>query len=203
RDLGNTVIVVEHDKDIMKHADHIIDIGPEAGTYGGKVVAEGTYKEILKANSLTAKYLNKQMQIPIPQERRSSKYFINVIGARANNLKNIDIQIPLHCFTAITGVSGSGKSTLVRNILYPALQRELVGIGDKPGQFTALKGDIDKIESVEFVDQNPIGRSSRSNPVTYIKAFDDIRHLFANQKLSNIRTYKAKHFSFNVDGGRC
>lgn len=203
RDLGNTVIVVEHDKDIMKHADHIIDIGPEAGTYGGKVVAEGTYKEILKANSLTAKYLNKQMQIPIPQERRSSKYFIKVIGARANNLKNIDIQIPLHCFTAITGVSGSGKSTLVRNILYPALQRELVGIGDKPGQFTALKGDIDKIESVEFVDQNPIGRSSRSNPVTYIKAFDDIRHLFANQKLSNIRTYKAKHFSFNVDGGRC
>src|SRR5699024_1687110 len=142
RDLGNTVIVVEHDKDIMKHEDNIIDIGPEAGTYGGKVVAEGTYKEILKANSLTAKYLNKQMQIPIPQERRSSKYFIKVIGARANNLKNIDIQIPLHCFTAITGVSGSGKSTLVRNILYPALQRELVGIGDKPGQFTALKGDI-------------------------------------------------------------
>lgn len=203
RDLGNTVIVVEHDKDIMKQADYIIDIGPEAGTFGGEVVAEGTYEDILKADSLTAKYLNKEMQIAVPKERRTSDSYIEIVGAREHNLKNIDVKIPLHCFTAITGVSGSGKSTLVRNILYPALQRNLGGVGDKPGQFTELRGAIDKIESVEFIDQNPIGRSSRSNPVTYIKAFDEIRHLFANQKLSKIRQYKAKHFSFNVDGGRC
>lgn len=203
RDLGNTVIVVEHDKDIMIEADYIIDIGPEAGSFGGEVVAEGNYKKILKADSLTAKYLNKEMQIEVPKERRKSDSFIEIIGAREHNLKNIDVKIPLHSFTAITGVSGSGKSTLVRNILYPALLRELDGMGEKPGQFTELKGAINQIESVEFINQNPIGRSSRSNPVTYIKAFDEIRHLFADQKLSSIRHYKAKHFSFNVDGGRC
>lgn len=203
RDLGNTVIVVEHDKDIMKASDHIIDIGPEAGSFGGEVVAEGKYDEILKADSLTAKYLNKEMEIAVPKERRKSKDYIEIVGAREHNLKNIDVKIPLHSFVAITGVSGSGKSTLVRNILYPALQRSLGGSGEKPGQFTELRGAIDKVESVEFINQNPIGRSSRSNPVTYIKAFDDIRHLFAEQKLSTLRQYKAKHFSFNVDGGRC
>jgi len=203
RDLGNTVIVVEHDKDIMKASDYIIDIGPEAGSFGGEVVAEGNYDEILKADSLTAKYLNKEMEIAVPKERRKSKDYIEIVGAREHNLKNIDVKIPLHSFVAITGVSGSGKSTLVRNILFPALQRSLGGSGEKPGQFTELRGAIDKIESVEFINQNPIGRSSRSNPITYIKAFDDIRHLFADQKLSTLRQYKAKHFSFNVDGGRC
>lgn len=203
RDIGNTVIVVEHDKDIMKASDYIIDIGPEAGTFGGEVVAEGNYDAILKADSLTAKYLNREMTIAIPKERRKSDSFIEIVGARENNLKNIDVKIPLHSFTTITGVSGSGKSTLVKNILYPALQRGLGGSGEKPGQFTELRGDMDQIESVEFINQNPVGRSSRSNPVTYIKAFDDIRHLFAEQKLSNLRQYKAKHFSFNVDGGRC
>lgn len=203
RDLGNTVIVVEHDKDIMEASDYIIDIGPEAGSLGGEVVAEGTYEEILKSDSLTSKYLNKSLQIEVPKERRKSDKFIEIIGARENNLKNIDVKIPLHGFTAITGVSGSGKSTLVRNILYPALQRELTNMGDKPGQYTAIQGDINEIEDIEFIDQNPIGRSSRSNPVTYIKAFDDIRHLFANQKLSHLKNFKPKHFSFNVDGGRC
>lgn len=203
RDLGNTVIVVEHDKDIMKASDYIIDIGPEAGSFGGEVVATGTYEEILKADSLTAKYLNKEMEIAVPKERRTSDAYIEIIGAREHNLKNIDVKIPLHSFVTITGVSGSGKSTLVQNILYPAIQRSLGGTSEKPGQFTELRGNLDLIESVEFINQNPIGKSSRSNPVTYIKAFDDIRHLFADQKLSTIRRYKAKHFSFNVDGGRC
>lgn len=203
RDLGNTVIVVEHDEDIMKAADEIIDIGPEAGTFGGEVVAQGTYGEILKADSLTAKYLNGTMEIEVPKKRRTPKSSIKVIGARQNNLKNIDVIFPLGGFTAVTGVSGSGKSTLVKKILYPALLREIGGYGEKPGQFTAIEGKFNLIKSVEFIDQNPIGRSSRSNPVTYIKAYDDIRNLFANQKLSEIRGYKAKHFSFNVDGGRC
>lgn len=203
RDLGNTVIVVEHDKDIMKASDYIIDIGPEAGSFGGEIVATGTYEEILKADSLTAKYLNKEMEIAVPKERRTSDAYIEIIGAREHNLKNIDVKIPLHSFVTITGVSGSGKSTLVQNILYPAIQRSLGGTSEKPGQFTELRGNLDLIESVEFINQNPIGKSSRSNPVTYIKAFDDIRHLFADQKLSTIRRYKAKHFSFNVDGGRC
>lgn len=203
RDLGNTVIVVEHDKDIMKAADYIIDIGPEAGSYGGEVVAEGNYQQILQADSLTAKYLNKEMAIEVPKQRRTSTNYIEIIGAREHNLKNIDVKIPLHSFTTITGVSGSGKSTLVKDILYPALQRKLGGAGEKPGQHTELRGDMDQIESVEFINQNPVGRSSRSNPVTYIKAFDLIRHLYANQKLSDIRQYQAKHFSFNVDGGRC
>lgn len=203
RDLGNTVIVVEHDKDIMKASDYIIDIGPEAGSFGGEVVATGTYEEILKADSLTAKYLNKEMEIAVPKERRTSDAYIEIIGAREHNLKNIDVKIPLHSFVTITGVSGSGKSTLVQNILYPAIQRSLGGTSEKPGQFTELRGNLDLIESVEFINQNPIGKSSRSNPVTYIKAFDDIRHLFTDQKLSTIRRYKAKHFSFNVDGGRC
>ncbi|WP_281990256.1 excinuclease ABC subunit UvrA [Aquimarina aggregata] len=203
RDLGNTVIVVEHDEDIMKEADEIIDIGPEAGTYGGHVVATGTFESILKADSLTAKYLNGQLEIEIPKTRRTSKYYLEIIGARENNLKNIDVKIPLGMFTVITGVSGSGKSTLVKKIVYPSVLKELGGYGEKAGQFTELKGNFSNIKHVEFIDQNPIGRSSRSNPVTYIKAYDDIRALFANQKLSSIRNYKSKHFSFNVDGGRC
>ncbi len=203
RDLGNTVIVVEHDEDIMKAADEIIDIGPEAGTLGGKLVAYGTYEEILKADSLTAKYLNNSMRIEVPEKRRTSKQFIKVLGARENNLKNIDVTFPLGMFTAVTGVSGSGKSTLVKKILFPAMQKETGGYGEKAGHFSGIEGNFKSITTVEFVDQNPIGRSSRSNPVTYIKAYDDIRNLFANQKLSDIRNFKPKHFSFNVDGGRC
>lgn len=203
RDLGNTVIVVEHDEDIMKAADTIIDVGPEAGSYGGEIVAHGTYKEILKQNSLTSQYLNHSMQIEVPKKRRKSQYFIKVIGARQNNLKNINITFPLASFVAVTGVSGSGKSTLVKKILYPALQRQLTGAGEKPGQFTKLEGKYENLKNIEFIDQNPIGRSSRSNPVTYIKAYDEIRALFTKQKLAKIRNYQPKHFSFNVDGGRC
>ncbi|WP_461597852.1 excinuclease ABC subunit UvrA [Winogradskyella sp.] len=203
RDLGNTVIVVEHDEDIMKAADEIIDIGPEAGTFGGEVVATGTFKDILVSDTLTAKYLNGQLEIKVPEKRKTSKYHIDIMGARENNLKNIDVSFPLEMLTVVTGVSGSGKSTLVKKILYPALQKKLTGFSDKAGQFTEIKGQFSNVQHVEFVDQNPIGRSSRSNPVTYVKAYDDIRALYASQKLSKIRNYKAKHFSFNVDGGRC
>ena len=203
RDLGNTVIVVEHDEDIMKAADEIIDIGPEAGTLGGEVVAVGNYEQILKSDSLTAKYLNGTEQIKVPEKRRDYKYYVDILGARENNLKNIDVRFPLGMFVAVTGVSGSGKSTLVKKLLYPAILKETGGYGEKIGQFTGIEGKYDPIKSVEFVNQNPIGRSSRSNPVTYIKAYDDIRSLFADQKLSKIRNFKTKHFSFNVDGGRC
>ncbi|MBT8325066.1 MAG: excinuclease ABC subunit UvrA, partial [Winogradskyella sp.] len=175
RDLGNTVIVVEHDEDIMKASDTIIDIGPEAGTLGGEVVAVGTYKDILNKSSLTAKYLNGQLEIKTPVKRRSSKYHIDIVGAREHNLKNIDVTFPLGMLTVITGVSGSGKSTLVKKILFPALQKKFTGFSDKAGQFTELSGSYSNIKHVEFVDQNPIGRSSRSNPVTYIKAYDDVR----------------------------
>ena len=203
RDLGNTVVVVEHDEDIMKASDYIIDIGPEAGTFGGHVVAEGSYQDILKSDSLTAKYLNEELKIEIPSKRRPLKNVLKIVGAREHNLKNIDVTIPLNCLSVITGVSGSGKSTLVKNILYPFLQKKLTGYGNKIGQHTSVTGDFDSLKSVEFIDQNPIGRSSRSNPVTYIKAYDDIRALFSNSKLSKIRNYKPKHFSFNVEGGRC
>ena len=203
RDLGNTVIVVEHDEDIMKAADQVIDIGPKAGTHGGKVVANGSLKEVLQTDSLTASYLNGSMEIKIPEQRRSYTNFIEIKGARENNLKNIDVLFPLNILTVVTGVSGSGKSTLVKKLLYPILLKEVGGYGEKAGQFTSVDGKYKDIKHVEFVDQNPIGRSSRSNPVTYIKAYDDIRSLFAGQKLSKIRGYQAKHFSFNVDGGRC
>lgn len=203
RDLGNTVIVVEHDEDIMKAADMIIDIGPEAGTYGGKLVAQGTFKEILKSDSLTAQYLNGQMEIKVPRERRKSSTYIEILGARENNLQNVDVKFPLEMLTVITGVSGSGKSTLVKKILFPAMQKKLDGVGEKAGQFSEMRGYYHKIQHIEYVDQNPIGRSSRSNPVTYIKAYDDIRDLFAKEKLSKVRGYQPKHFSFNVDGGRC
>ena len=203
RDLGNTVIVVEHDEDIMKAADMIIDIGPEAGTYGGKLVAQGTYEEILKCDSLTAKYLNGEEKIAVPKKRRKYKNFVEIKGARENNLQNIDVLFPLDVLTVITGVSGSGKSTLIKKILFPAMQKKLENVGEKAGQFTEISGSYSQIKHIEYVDQNPIGRSSRSNPVTYIKAYDDIRDLFSKEKLSQIRGYQAKHFSFNVDGGRC
>jgi excinuclease ABC subunit A len=203
RDIGNTVIVVEHDEDIMNAADEIIDIGPEAGTHGGEVVATGTLKQILKSNSLTAQYLNGKEEIPVPKIRRKASGEIRILGAREHNLQNIDVTIPLKTFTAITGVSGSGKSTLVKKILYPAIQKKIGGYGEKAGQYTDIEGDFKNLGSVEYIDQNPIGRSSRSNPVTYIKAYDDIRNLFSDQKLSNIRGFKPKHFSFNVEGGRC
>ncbi|WP_086476868.1 excinuclease ABC subunit UvrA [Arenibacter amylolyticus] len=203
RDLGNTVIVVEHDEDIMKAADQVIDIGPKAGTHGGEVVAQGTLEEICKSNSLTAAYLNGSKEIAIPQKRRSFNNFIEITGARENNLKNIDVTFPLNVLTVITGVSGSGKSTLVKRLLYPLVLKEIGGFGEKAGQFTSIKGDFETLKNVEYVDQNPIGRSSRSNPVTYIKAYDDIRNLFSSQKLSKLRGYQPKHFSFNVEGGRC
>lgn len=203
RDLGNTVIVVEHDEDIMKAADRIIDIGPEAGTHGGNLVAEGDFSKLLKSNSLTAKYLNGELEINVPKLRRKFKNHIDINGARENNLKNIDVIFPLDCLTVVTGVSGSGKSTLVKKILYPALQKKLEGVSDKAGQFSELKGNFSHIKNIEYIDQNPIGRSSRSNPVTYIKAYDDIRDLFTKQKVSKIRGYQPKHFSFNVEGGRC
>ncbi len=203
RDLGNTVIVVEHDEDIMKAADMIIDIGPEAGTHGGELVAQGTYDEILKSTSLTAQYLNGDLEIQVPKTRRKWANYIEILGARENNLQNVDVKFPLETLTVITGVSGSGKSTLVKKILFPAIQKKLDGVGEKAGQFTEMRGYYHKIQHIEYVDQNPIGRSSRSNPVTYIKAYDDIRDLYAKEKLSKIRGYQAKHFSFNVDGGRC
>ncbi|MGG5576348.1 excinuclease ABC subunit UvrA [Myroides sp. C15-4] len=201
--LGNTVIIVEHDEEIMQAADQIIDIGPEAGTFGGELVAQGTLAEILKSDSLTAQYLNGTRAIEVPKKRRTYKHYIDIIGAREHNLKNIDVRFPLDCLTVITGVSGSGKSTLVKRILFPALQKKLTGLSDKPGQFTALEGKFDHIKQIEYVDQNPIGRSSRSNPVTYIKAYDEIRDLYAKQNTSKLRGYQPKHFSFNVDGGRC
>ncbi|MBM0659820.1 excinuclease ABC subunit UvrA [Capnocytophaga genosp. AHN8471] len=203
RDLGNTVIVVEHDEDIMKAADYIIDIGPEAGTHGGEVVAAGTYEELLKANTLTGKYLSGRLTIEIPKKRRTSPHYITLVGCRENNLKNIDVTFPLDMLTVVTGVSGSGKSTLVKKLLYPAIQKELDLGGEKIGQFTKIEGKYKHLQSVEFVDQNPIGKSTRSNPITYIKAYDDIRALFASQKLAKMRNFQSKHFSFNVDGGRC
>ena len=203
RDLGNTVIVVEHDEDIMKNADMIIDIGPEAGTFGGELVAQGTFDEILKSDSLTAQYLNGDMEISVPKKRRKSNNSIEIKGARENNLQNVDVAFPLESLTVITGVSGSGKSTLVKKILFPVMQKKLEGVSDKAGQFTDISGSYAHIKHIEYLDQNPIGRSSRSNPVTYIKAYDDIRDLYAKEKLSKVRGYQAKHFSFNVDGGRC
>ena len=203
RDLGNTVIVVEHDEEIMHAADTIVDMGPEAGIYGGEIVSVGPLTDIIKSESLTAKYLRGEMFIPVPTKRRKKSGEIILSGCRENNLKNIKVTFPLGCMTVVTGVSGSGKSTLVKKILYPSLQREKGIFNDKPGQYDQLKAPIEKINSVEFVDQNPIGRSSRSNPVTYIKAYDEIRTLFASQSLSKKRGYQAKHFSFNVDGGRC
>lgn len=203
RDLGNTVVVVEHDEDIMKAADYLVDIGPKAGNLGGNVVFSGTYSQMIKTHTLTAEYLNGEKKIEIPKTRRKTKEFIEITAARQNNLKGIDVKLPLHCLTVITGVSGSGKSTLMKNIVTPALQRKLGINGDKPGNFSELKGNWSEIKHLELIDQNPIGKSSRSNPATYVKAFDDIRDLFSKQKLSKLNDFKPKHFSFNVEGGRC
>ncbi|MEM9687523.1 MAG: ATP-binding cassette domain-containing protein, partial [Bacteroidota bacterium] len=177
--------------------------GPEAGTHGGRITAKGTFNGMLEANTLTSNYLNGKLAIEIPEKRKPVKHYVEIVGAREHNLKNINVKFPLNMLTVITGVSGSGKSTLVKKILYPALVKAIGGYGEKAGHFTGIEGDYNSISSVEFVNQNPIGRSSRSNPVTYIKAYDDIRNLFANQKLSKTRGYKPKHFSFNVDSGRC
>ena len=203
RDLGNTVIVVEHDEEIMNAADQVIDIGPEAGTLGGQIIAQGPLKQVLKSDGLTAAYLNGTKKIEVPKKRRTSKKKIEIRGAREQNLKNIDLEIPLGVLTVVSGVSGSGKSSLVKKILYPALLRHFDIYSEKPGSYTELKGSLDTLRSVEFVDQNPIGRSSRSNPVTYIKAYDEIRSLYASLPISKNRNYQPKHFSFNVDGGRC
>ncbi|MDG2397425.1 MAG: excinuclease ABC subunit UvrA [Flavobacteriaceae bacterium] len=203
KNMGNTVVVVEHDEDIIRSADLIIDMGEKAGSKGGDVIAYGSLNDICKTKSLTAQYLKGLKTIPIPIKKNRNDKFILIKGARENNLKNINVKIPLNCLTIISGVSGSGKSTLVKKILYPALLRKLDVYSEKPGQFDSIEGDFNSIKNIEYVTQNPIGRSSRSNPVTYIKAYDDIRKLFANQNLSKIRDYKPKHFSFNVIGGRC
>jgi len=203
RDIGNTVIVVEHDEDIMKAADLVIDMGPMAGIHGGEVMFHGTHKEIKnEKESLTAQYLNGDLNIDIPK-KRSWTDSLKIKGARQHNLKNITVEIPLNVLTVVSGISGSGKSTLIKNIFYPALVKALGGYGPKTGQFDSLSGNIKNISGVEFIDQNPIGKSSRSNPVTYIKAYDEIRNLYASQTLSSTRGYKAKHFSFNTNGGRC
>jgi excinuclease ABC subunit A len=204
RDLGNTVVVVEHDEGMMREADHIIDMGPLASHLGGEVVAAGNYDELIAdKDSLTGKYLSGKLSIEAPATIRKWNRYITVEGARQNNLKDITVQFPLNVLCAVSGVSGSGKTTLVKQILYPALQK-IKGEGtDKPGLFRGLKGDIDYLSQIELVDQNPIGKSSRSNPVTYIKAYDEIRDLFAKQPLSKMRGFMPKHFSFNVDGGRC
>ena len=203
RDIGNTVIVVEHDEEIMNAADLIIDIGPKAGSNGGEIVAQGTLKRILKSDSLTSEYLNGNKKIKIPKKRQVSRNYIEIIGAREQNLKNIDVKIPLNALTVVSGISGSGKTSLVKKILYPALLRHFDIYSDKPGAFSEIKGHLKKLNKVEFIDQNPIGRSSRSNPITYIKAYDEIRALFASLNISKKRKYLPKHFSFNVDGGRC
>jgi len=202
--LGNSVIIVEHDEEIIRDADMIIDIGPLAGRNGGEVVFQGSHKDLSLNNiSLTAKYLNGSEKIDLPLVRRKWNNFIEITGARENNLKGIDTRFPLNTLTVVTGVSGSGKSSLVRKILYPALTKHLSGYGDKTGDHTRLQGDLSLITSVEFVDQNPIGKSSRSNPVTYLKTYDDIRKLYAEQQASKISGFTASHFSFNIDGGRC
>jgi excinuclease ABC subunit A len=203
RDLGNTVVVVEHDEEMMRAADYLVDIGPDAGIHGGEVLYAGEPKALMeKGQSYTAKYLRGESFIEIPSKKTPRK-FIELEGARENNLKNISVSIPLHCFTVVTGVSGSGKSSLVRKILYPALKKRLGAYADKTGKFGRLGGALADIGDVEFVDQNPIGKSSRSNPVTYLKAYDDIRALYASQPLAKSRKYKAGYFSFNIDGGRC
>ncbi len=205
RDLGNTVIVVEHDRHIIEAADQLIDIGPFAGSNGGRIVFQGSIAQGLAegARSLTLDYLSGRKRIPVPAKKRSWKYAVEVAGARENNLKNIDVKFPLRCLTVVTGVSGSGKSSLVGDILYPAIYRHLNQIGSKPGIYKELRGDLGKIASIEYIDQNPIGKSTRSNPVTYLKVYDDIRRLFADQPYARMNGYGHSHFSFNIDGGRC
>ncbi|MBN8684255.1 MAG: excinuclease ABC subunit UvrA [Chitinophagales bacterium] len=206
RDLGNTVVVVEHEEEVIKNADYLVDMGPEAGVHGGHVVFAGPYVDIDKAapESLTAQYMSGKMEIRTPETRRPARDFILVKGARQHNLKNIHVQLPLHCLNVVSGVSGSGKTTLVRDILYPALQQHLPdGNSKNTGLFDGLEGPVKRISAVEFINQSPIGKSSRSNPVTYVKAYDYIRELFSAQQLSKIRGFQPKHFSFNVEAGRC
>lgn len=204
RDLGNTVVVVEHDEMMMREADHIIDMGPLASHLGGEVVAEGNYKKLIATEkSLTAAYLRGDLKIEPPSTLRKWKNTISVEGATENNLKNIDVAFPLGVFTVVSGVSGSGKTTLVKKILYPSLQKKITGVSDRPGAHRQVTGQTEMIGQVEMIDQNPIGKSSRSNPVTYIKAWDSVRDLYSSQSLSKIRGFQPKHFSFNVDGGRC
>ena len=202
--VGNTVIVVEHDEDIIRSSDKIIDIGPLAGRLGGELVFQGDFKQLQASEkSLTTKYLKGIEQIPVPTGRRKFNQSINIKGACENNLKNIDVSFPLNVICAVTGVSGSGKSSLVRTILYPALKKQMGGYADKTGSFDMIDGAIKKVIDVEFVDQNPIGKSSRSNPATYLKAWDEIRKLMADQQASKLNGFKPSHFSFNIDGGRC
>ena len=204
RDIGNTVIVVEHDEEIIRNADYIIDIGPYAGVNGGELVFEGDIEKMTKeGNSLTAKYLSGEKKIPIPERRRRWNNAIEFIGCTEHNLKNINVKIPLNVMTVVTGVSGSGKSTLVNDIIYKSLKKHFEGTSDKVGSFGKIQGSLMAIQAVEYINQNPIERSSRSNPVTYVKAFDDIRQLFAEQKLAKNRNLKPGYFSFNVAGGRC
>ncbi len=206
RDLGNTVVVVEHEEDVIKNADFLVDMGPEAGVHGGEVVFAGDYKDIYSeaATSLTTRYMNGTMSIPIPLVRRKATSWLYLKGAKQHNLKDISVKIPLNTMTVVTGVSGSGKTTLIKQILVPALQRELdPSVATVPGHFDALEGDIKKLSNIEMINQSPIGKSSRSNPVTYVKAYDEIRDIFSKQQLSKIRGYKPGQFSFNTEGGRC
>lgn len=204
KEIGNTLVVVEHDEEIIRSADSVVDIGPRAGRLGGEIIYTGNTMGLIKSkDSLTSQYLNGEKKIPLPTCRRKWNDYIEVRGARENNLKNINVKFPLNVMTVITGVSGSGKSSLVSSILYPALNKKINGAGEKAGKFDVLEGDIARIKNVEFVDQNPIGRSSRSNPVTYLKAYDEIRKLFSQQQASIQNGFKPSHFSFNIDGGRC
>ena len=204
RDVGNTLIIVEHEEEIMKAADQLIDIGPDAGRHGGELIFQGTFKEILKdTKGYTGRYLSGKDVIPLPYRRRSPSGFIKIEGARENNLKNINVKIPLGIMTVVTGVSGSGKTSLVKKVIYPALKKIHGGYGEQTGAFDRISGDYTRLSAVEFVDQNPIGKSSRSNPVTYVKAYDEIRGLYSDLPLSRARKYKPSHFSFNVEGGRC
>ena len=203
RDMGNTVIVVEHEEEVMKAADQIIDIGPDAGVHGGELVFQGTIDDMDSADTHTSNYLLGKESIPVPSHRRTWKDAIKIFGAIENNLKNVDVDFPLGILTVVTGVSGSGKSTLVKKILYPAVGKILGTVAESTGKFDKMQGDYERITQIEFVDQNPIGKSSRSNPVTYVKAYDTIRQMFAEQPLAKQRGYKPSHFSFNVDGGRC
>jgi excinuclease ABC subunit A len=204
RDLGNTVVVVEHDEMMMREADHIIDMGPLASHLGGEVIAEGNYDDIIaNPSSLTGKYLKGEYKIEVPKQVRKWNKSLTVQGARQNNLKDITVQFPLNVLCVVSGVSGSGKTTLVKQVLYPGLKKLKGEFADKVGFHKAIIGDVDSIDAIEMIDQNPIGKSSRSNPVTYIKAYDEIRDLYAKQPMSKMRGFQPKHFSFNVDGGRC
>ena len=204
RDLGNTVIVVEHEEEIMRAADQIIDIGPDAGAHGGELIFQGSLKQLNgNSRSHTVDYLKGTETIEVPKMRRKWKDSVTIFGARENNLKNLKVQFPLGALTVVTGVSGSGKSTLIKKILYPAIGRINGSVGEAPGKYDKMEGDVSMITQVEFVDQNPIGKSSRSNPISYVKAYDVIRQLYADQPLAKQRGYKPSNFSFNVEGGRC